>query len=155
VSEEAAKNRPGGRREETLSIRGAAERLGVSRATVRNWIDKGLLRATGIPSARRVSAPDVERVISEMGGRDFASEGDRIADFLRTQPREVNRILITLHDLNETLALDLPPQARHKSWWMSRVAPRLRRMRPERWEVESTFSHGEQTFVAFVRRTPP
>lgn len=56
-------------RPETIPIREAAERLGVHENTVRNWADRGVLKAFKTPTGRRkVVMDDVERLAREMFG---------------------------------------------------------------------------------------
>jgi excisionase family DNA binding protein len=54
--------------EHRLSVRETARRLGVHENTVRNWEDKGLLRAAKLPGSgyRRFDEAEVERLRSEM-----------------------------------------------------------------------------------------
>lgn len=54
--------------EHRLSVRETARRLGVHENTVRNWEDKGLLRAVKLPGSgyRRFDPAEVERLHSEM-----------------------------------------------------------------------------------------
>jgi excisionase family DNA binding protein len=51
-----------------LSVRETARRLGVHENTVRNWQERGLIRALRLPGSgyRRFSAEDVERMRQEM-----------------------------------------------------------------------------------------
>jgi excisionase family DNA binding protein len=51
-----------------LSVRETARRLGVHENTVRNWEDKGLLRAAKLPGSgyRRFDQAEVERLRNEM-----------------------------------------------------------------------------------------
>lgn len=51
----------------TVSIREAAERLAVHENTVRNWIDRGYLRAYRLPSGhRRLPEGEVARLMQEV-----------------------------------------------------------------------------------------
>lgn len=54
-----------------LGVGQAATRLGVHENTVRNWIDRGILRAVRLPGSnhRRMNFTDVERVRQEMLGQ--------------------------------------------------------------------------------------
>jgi excisionase family DNA binding protein len=53
--------------EHHVPIRTAAKRLGVHENTIRNWIDRGLLRAARLPSGiRRIALKDVERLEAEI-----------------------------------------------------------------------------------------
>jgi excisionase family DNA binding protein len=54
--------------QELLNVRETARRLGVSEATVRNWANRGLLRAGRLPGSgfRRFDAGQVERMRQEM-----------------------------------------------------------------------------------------
>ena len=51
-----------------LNVRETARRLGVSEATVRNWANRGLLRAGRLPGSgfRRFDADQIERMRQEM-----------------------------------------------------------------------------------------
>jgi excisionase family DNA binding protein len=51
-----------------LSVRETARRLGVHENTVRNWQQRGLIRAVRLPGSgyRRFSVEDVERMRQEM-----------------------------------------------------------------------------------------
>jgi excisionase family DNA binding protein len=50
-----------------IPIRTAAQRLGVHENTIRNWIDKGVLAATRLPSGvRRIKAADVEKLETQI-----------------------------------------------------------------------------------------
>jgi excisionase family DNA binding protein len=51
-----------------LSVRETARRLGVHENTVRNWQERGLIRALRLPGSgyRRFSVEDVERMRQEM-----------------------------------------------------------------------------------------
>ena len=52
-----------------VPIRAAAERLGVHENTIRNWIDRGILRAVRLPSGiRRISLGEVDRMEAEIFG---------------------------------------------------------------------------------------
>ena len=53
---------------EFLNVRDAARALGVHENTVRNWEERGILRAVRLPGSgyRRFSAADVERLRAEM-----------------------------------------------------------------------------------------
>jgi excisionase family DNA binding protein len=54
-------------RPQTASIKDAAVRLGVHENTIRNWIDRGILRSYRLPSGhRRLLAEEVERLEGEM-----------------------------------------------------------------------------------------
>lgn len=51
----------------TASIKDAAARLGVHENTIRNWIDRQILRSYRLPSGhRRLLAEEVERLEQEM-----------------------------------------------------------------------------------------
>ncbi|MGA2013211.1 MAG: MerR family transcriptional regulator [Solirubrobacteraceae bacterium] len=54
--------------EHRLNVRETAARLGVHENTVRNWEEKGLLRAVKLPGSgyRRFDAAEVERMRDEM-----------------------------------------------------------------------------------------
>jgi excisionase family DNA binding protein len=54
--------------EHRLNVRETAARLGVHENTVRNWEDKGLLRAVKLPGSgyRRFDEAEVERMRDEM-----------------------------------------------------------------------------------------
>ncbi len=54
--------------ERLLNVRETATRLGVHENTVRNWEQKGLLRAVRLPGSgyRRFDAGDVDRLHEEM-----------------------------------------------------------------------------------------
>jgi excisionase family DNA binding protein len=54
--------------ETRLSVRETARRLGVHENTVRNWQDKGLLRAVKLPGSgyRRFDQAEVDRLRHEM-----------------------------------------------------------------------------------------
>src|SRR5438270_13038697 len=47
-----------------VSVREAATRLGVHENTIRNWVDRGLLRAVRLPGSgyRRIDVAGVERI---------------------------------------------------------------------------------------------
>jgi excisionase family DNA binding protein len=51
-----------------LNVRDTAQALGVHENTVRNWEERGILRAVRLPGCgfRRFAAEDVERLRSEM-----------------------------------------------------------------------------------------
>jgi excisionase family DNA binding protein len=51
-----------------LNVRDTARALGVHENTVRNWEERGILRAVRLPGSgyRRFSAQDVERLRTEM-----------------------------------------------------------------------------------------
>jgi excisionase family DNA binding protein len=53
---------------ELLNVRDTARMLGVHENTVRNWEERGILRAVRLPGSgyRRFSAQDVERLRAEM-----------------------------------------------------------------------------------------
>jgi excisionase family DNA binding protein len=53
---------------ELLNVRDTARALGVHENTVRNWEERGILRAVRLPGSgyRRFSAQDVERIRVEM-----------------------------------------------------------------------------------------
>ena len=53
---------------ELLNVRETAQALGVHENTVRNWEERGILRAVRLPGSgyRRFSAHDVERLRAEM-----------------------------------------------------------------------------------------
>ncbi len=53
---------------EFLNVRDTARALGVHENTVRNWEERGILRAIRLPGSgyRRFSAADVERLRTEM-----------------------------------------------------------------------------------------
>ena len=53
---------------ELLNVRDTARALGVHENTVRNWEERGILRAVRLPGSgyRRFSAQDVERLRAEM-----------------------------------------------------------------------------------------
>jgi excisionase family DNA binding protein len=53
---------------ELLNVRDTARALGVHENTVRNWEERGLLRAVRLPGSgfRRFAAADVERLRNEM-----------------------------------------------------------------------------------------
>jgi excisionase family DNA binding protein len=53
---------------ELLNVRATARALGVHENTVRNWEERGILRAVRLPGSgyRRFSAQDVERLRTEM-----------------------------------------------------------------------------------------
>lgn len=58
----------------------AADELGVSSGTIRNWIDKGYIRAIQLPSGhRRIPESEVQRLLSQMfdvaSGQDPAAAG--------------------------------------------------------------------------------
>lgn len=51
----------------TMTIRDAAAELGVHENTIRNWIDRGYLRAYRLPSGhRRLPADEVHRLMGEL-----------------------------------------------------------------------------------------
>lgn len=54
--------------EERLSVRETARRLGVHENTVRNWEERGLVRAVKLPGSgyRRFDLAEVERLRNEM-----------------------------------------------------------------------------------------
>lgn len=54
-----------------LGVRQTATRLGVHENTIRNWIDRGILRAVRLPGSqqRRMNIADVERVRQGMLGQ--------------------------------------------------------------------------------------
>lgn len=53
----------------TISVKTAAERLGVHENTIRNWIDRGILDGYRTPTGRRkVRLDAVERFAAEMFG---------------------------------------------------------------------------------------
>lgn len=54
--------------EQRLSVRETARRLGVHENTVRNWQDRGVLRAVKLPGSgyRRFDPAEVERLRAEM-----------------------------------------------------------------------------------------
>lgn len=56
-----------------LNVRETAQRLGVHENTVRNWAERGILRALRLPGSgyRRFDAAEVDRIASEM--RDAAA----------------------------------------------------------------------------------
>lgn len=51
-----------------LNVRETARRLGVHENTVRNWAERGILRASRLPMSgyRRFDAEDVDRLAREM-----------------------------------------------------------------------------------------
>jgi excisionase family DNA binding protein len=51
-----------------LNVRDTAQALGVHENTIRNWEERGILRAVRLPGSgfRRFAADDVERLRSEM-----------------------------------------------------------------------------------------
>ena len=53
---------------ELLNVRDTARMLGVHENTVRNWAERGILRAVHLPGSgyRRFAAADVERLRAEM-----------------------------------------------------------------------------------------
>lgn len=52
-----------------VPIRSAAKRLGVHENTIRNWIDRGVLKAARLPSGvRRIALSDVEKLEAEIFG---------------------------------------------------------------------------------------
>ncbi len=53
---------------ELMNVRDTARALGVHENTVRNWEDRGILRAVRLPGSgyRRFSVQDVERLRAEM-----------------------------------------------------------------------------------------
>jgi excisionase family DNA binding protein len=53
---------------ELLNVRDTARALGVHENTVRNWQERGILRAVRLPGSgyRRFSSQDVERLRAEM-----------------------------------------------------------------------------------------
>jgi excisionase family DNA binding protein len=53
---------------ELLNVRDTARALGVHENTIRNWEERGLLRAVRLPGSgfRRFAAADVERLRDEM-----------------------------------------------------------------------------------------
>ena len=53
---------------EQLNVRETARRLGVHENTVRNWAERGILRASRLPGSgyRRFAVEDVERLAREM-----------------------------------------------------------------------------------------
>ena len=53
---------------ELLNVRDTARALGVHENTVRNWEERGILRAVRLPGSgyRRFSVQDVERIRAEM-----------------------------------------------------------------------------------------
>jgi excisionase family DNA binding protein len=54
-------------RPRTMSIKDAAERLGVHENTIRNWIDRQILAGYRLPSGhRRLHAEEVERLAARM-----------------------------------------------------------------------------------------
>ena len=54
--------------EQRLSVRDTARRLGVHENTVRNWEERGMLRAVKLPGSgyRRFDLAEVERIRTEM-----------------------------------------------------------------------------------------
>ena len=62
----------------TVSIRQAAAELGVHENTVRNWIDRGYLRAYRLPSGhRRLPEAEVNRLIGEVFAVPTSIEEDQ------------------------------------------------------------------------------
>jgi excisionase family DNA binding protein len=62
----------------TISIRQAAAELGVHENTVRNWIDRGYLRAYRLPSGhRRLPEAEVTRLMGELFAVPTSIEEDR------------------------------------------------------------------------------
>lgn len=56
-------------RSPTITIKGAAERLGVHENTIRNWIDRQILDSYRLPSGqRRLPAAEVSRMEEEIFG---------------------------------------------------------------------------------------
>lgn len=53
---------------ELITVREAARRLGVHENTIRNWEERGVLRAARLPGSgyRRFSAADIARMREEM-----------------------------------------------------------------------------------------
>jgi excisionase family DNA binding protein len=53
---------------ELLNVRETARMLGVHENTIRNWEERGILRAVHLPGSgyRRFAAQDVERLCAEM-----------------------------------------------------------------------------------------
>jgi excisionase family DNA binding protein len=73
-----------------LSVRDTARRLGVHENTVRNWEEKGILKAVKLPGSgyRRFDSAEVARLHSEMvNGLAPASEGPIIRP--KNKPRLV------------------------------------------------------------------
>ena len=75
----------------------------------------------------------------------------RLAAFLAGQPRTVNRLNMSLKDIEEVVGADLPANARFPSWWRNDG----RRMHSRAWmtagwEVEEMIA--EQAMVVFSRR---
>lgn len=56
---------------ELLNVRDTARMLGVHENTIRNWEERGILRAVHLPGSgfRRFAAQDVERLRAEMFGQ--------------------------------------------------------------------------------------
>jgi excisionase family DNA binding protein len=78
-----------------LSVREVAARLGVHENTVRNWIEKGILRAARLPTSgyRRIPATEVRRVQQDIYGNLAAMTTGPVVDL----PDEMN-IDIVHHD---------------------------------------------------------
>jgi len=69
-----------------IPLRVAAERLGVHENTVRNWIDRGVIVGTRLPSGTRgLSAAEVERLEREM----FALPTSFAAEVVVAAPKPV------------------------------------------------------------------
>jgi excisionase family DNA binding protein len=50
-----------------FSLRDSAEKLGISYGTVRNWIDKGYIRAVHYPSGvRKIPETEINRLLERM-----------------------------------------------------------------------------------------
>lgn len=62
----------------TISIRKAAEELDVHENTIRNWIDRGYLRAYRLPSGhRRLPKDEVNRLAREVFAVPTSIPGDQ------------------------------------------------------------------------------
>jgi MerR family regulatory protein. len=64
-----------GRRAEHVTVREAARLIGVHENTLRNWEEKGILRAVHLPGSgfRRIPSSEIDRIRAEMW-RDLPAE---------------------------------------------------------------------------------
>lgn len=71
-----------------LNVRETARRLGVHENTVRNWAERGILRASRLPGSgyRRFAADDVDHLAREMRGASAPVEDARVGRPKSGQP---------------------------------------------------------------------
>jgi hypothetical protein len=75
----------------------------------------------------------------------------RLAAFLAGQPRTVNRLTMSLKDVEEVVGADLPANARFPSWWRNDDRKmHSRAWITAGWEVEEMIAH--EAMVVFSRR---